>query len=89
MKKTTVLRKYRVMCHRVGRRRHHSDFHSLSQIVIFEDVKVGNMESSFGAFDETSMCMSTACVVHRSGGFDASGTMFTQFSICENPSQVL
>ena len=47
-----------------------------------EVVLVGHMESSVDALDKTSMCMSTACVVHCSGGFDASGTMFTQLSIC-------
>ena len=30
------------------------------------------MESNFHALDETSMCMSTACVVHVREGFDAS-----------------
>ena len=53
-----------------------SDLLSLSTTVVFEDVKlslVGHMESNFNALDETSTCMSTACVVHSSGGFDASG----------------
>ena len=51
-------------------------FFHFRQTVVFEDVKlslVGHMESTFDAFDETSMCMSTACDVHSSGGFDASG----------------
>ena len=87
LQKTTVLRKYRVMCHRVGRRqlsayehgfrrRHHSDLLSLSTNCNFRRCEVvfgGHMESNFDAFDETSMCMSTACDVHSSGGFDASG----------------
>ena len=58
------------------RRRHHSDPLSLSTTAVFEDVMlslVGHMESKFDALDETSMCMSTACVAHSSEGFDASG----------------
>ena len=51
-------------------------FFHFRHTVFFQDVKlslVGHMESFFVAFDETSMCMSTACDVHSSGGFDASG----------------
>ena len=58
------------------RRRRHSNLLSLSANCSFRSVKlslVGHMESNFNVFNESSMCMSTACDVHSSGGFDASG----------------